>query len=123
MLPSEEQLAEMVDRSDLVLTGLGDCGSCSATTMHVATDLEVRGVPTAAICTQPFLASASAMAARRGLPGYEFVRVEHPVSSLDAPEIAVRAQEAFPQVMAILGFDELRETAAREHMVSGVGEV
>jgi thioredoxin reductase (NADPH) len=103
MLPSAAQLDDLVERCDLVLTGLGDCGSCSATTMHVATDLESRGVPTAAICTEPFLASASAMAARRGFPGYAFARVAHPVSSLDQAEIEERAREAFPQVMRILG--------------------
>ena len=105
MLPSAAQLDDLVERCDLVLTGLGDCGSCSATTMHVATDLEARGVATAAICTEPFLASASAMAARRGFPGYAFARVAHPVSSLDQPEIEERAREAFPQVMRILGLD------------------
>ena len=120
MLPSEEQLADLVAQCDLVITGLGDCGSCSATTLHVATDLEIRGVPTAAICTEPFLASGSAMAARRGLPGYDFARVEHPVSSLEAPEIAERARQALPQVLAILGFDDLRAAAAREQLVAGI---
>lgn len=105
MLPSAAQLDHLVERCDLVLTGLGDCGSCSATTMHVATDLESRGVPTAAICTEPFLASASAMAARRGFPGYAFARVAHPVSSLDQAEIEERAREALPQVLRILGLD------------------
>jgi hypothetical protein len=123
MLPSKAQLDEMVERCDLVLTGLGDCGSCSATTMHVATDLEARGVPTAAICTEPFLASASAMAARRGMPGYAFARVAHPVSSLDQPEIEERAQAALPQVLSILGIDALQAAARREELVAGVGSV
>lgn len=105
MLPSPEQLDDLVERCDIVLTGLGDCGSCSATTMHVATDLESRGIPTAAICTEPFLASASAMAARRGFPGYAFARVAHPVSSLEQAEVEERAREALPQVLAILGLD------------------
>ena len=114
MLPSEAQLADLVDRCDAVITGLGDCGSCSATTMHVATDLEARGVPAAAICTEPFLASASAMAARRGLPGYAFARVAHPVSSLEPAEIEERAREALPQVRTILGLDEIGAGAGRE---------
>lgn len=123
MLPSEEQLADLVARCDVVITGLGDCGSCSATTLQVATDLEIRGVPTAAICTEPFLTSASAMAARRGLPGYRFARVEHPVSSLEAAEVGERAREALPQVLAILGFDDLRDAAARERLAAGIDGV
>ncbi|MFG2514037.1 UGSC family (seleno)protein [Streptomyces sp. NPDC048584] len=123
MLPSAAQLADLADRCDAVLTGLGDCGSCSATTMHVATDFEVRGVPAAAICTEPFLASASAMAARRGLPGYAFARVTHPVSSLERHEIEERALEALPQVLTILGVDALRQAAGREDFVAGISEV
>jgi hypothetical protein len=122
MLPSDEQLTDLIDRCDLVLTGLGDCGSCSATTLHVATGLEVSGVPTAAICTEPFLASGSAMAARRGIPGYEFVRVQHPVSSLESDEIAERAREALPQVLSILGIDKLKAAERREGLVIGVEE-
>ncbi len=125
MLPSEAQLSDLVARCDVVLTGLGDCGSCSATTMHVATDLEARGIPTAAICTEPFLASASAMAARRGLPGYAFARVAHPVSSLDLPEIEERAREALPQVLGILGLDADGAEARRGETVAATraGEV
>ncbi|WP_236791810.1 UGSC family (seleno)protein [Amycolatopsis sp. GM8] len=120
MLPSSEQLADLIDRCDVVLTGLGDCGSCSATTLHVATDLEISGVPTVAICTEPFLASGAAMAKRRGIPGYEFARVQHPVSSLEASEIAERAQEALPQVLSLLGIDGLKAAELREGLVSGV---
>lgn len=120
MLPSEEQIADLVERCDVVVTGLGDCGSCSATTLHIATDLEVRGIPTAAICTEPFLASGTAMAARRGLPGYRFARVQHPISSLEQPEIVERALEALPQVLDILGIDALRVAERREQVVAGL---
>jgi hypothetical protein len=120
MLPSDEQLADLVDRCDIVLTGLGDCGSCSATTLHVATGLEIRGIPTVAICTEPFLASGAAMAARRGIPGYGFARVQHPVSSLEAAEIAERAREALPQVLSLLGIDRLKAAELRESVVAGL---
>ncbi|MFI5953868.1 UGSC family (seleno)protein [Cryptosporangium sp. NPDC051539] len=122
MLPSDEQLADLIERCDVVLTGLGDCGSCSATTLHVATGLEISGVPTAAICTEPFLASGSAMAVRRGIPGYEFVRVQHPVSSLEPDEIAERAREALPQILSILGVDVVKAAESREALVAGLDE-
>src|SRR5262245_42909698 len=82
MLPSKEQIDDMASRCDIVLTGLGDCGSCSACSIHVAADFERKGIPAVAICTKPFLASGQAMAKRQGLPGYQFVMVEHPLSSL-----------------------------------------
>jgi hypothetical protein len=119
MLPTEQQLDDMAARCDIVITGLGDCGSCSACSLHVATDFERRGVPTVAICTKPFLKSGQAMAARQGFPGYEFVMVEHPLSSLDMDELRERAKEALPQVLAILGLDKYREVREREAVLAG----
>jgi hypothetical protein len=75
MLPSVEQLDDLAAQCDVVFSGLGDCGSCSACSLHVAIDFERRGVPAVAICTTPFLKSSQAMAARQGFEGYRFVMV------------------------------------------------
>jgi hypothetical protein len=64
--------------------------------------LEKRGIPTAAICTEALQASADAMAGVQGFAGYRYAVIEHPVSSLGPPELADRAQAAFPQVLDIL---------------------
>ena len=52
MLPSVEQLDDLAAKCDVVLSGLGDCGSCSACSLHVAIDFERRGVPAVAIWHQ-----------------------------------------------------------------------
>jgi hypothetical protein len=121
MLPTAEQLDDMASKCDVVLTGLGDCGSCSACSLHVAIDFERRGVPTVAICTKPFLKSGQAMAARQGFTGYEFVMVEHPLSSLPIEELRERAREALPQVLAILGVDGHHRVRTGEAVLAGVG--
>jgi hypothetical protein len=64
--------------------------------------LEKRGVPGAAICTEALTASADAMAAIQGAPGYRYAVVPHPVSSLDAEGIEAHAKVAAPQVLEIL---------------------
>lgn len=64
--------------------------------------LERRGIPSAAICTSALRGSADAMAAVQGMPGYRYAVVEHPLSSLDADEVAERAKAAAPQVLEIL---------------------
>jgi len=64
--------------------------------------LEKRGIPGAAICTEALQASANAMAAVQGIPGYRYAVVPHPVSSLDADGIRAHARIAAPQVLAIL---------------------
>ncbi len=121
MLPSVAQLDDLAAKCDVVLSGLGDCGSCSACSLHVAIDFERRGVPAVAICTKPFLKSSQAMAARQGFEGYRFVMVEHPVSSLGPDEIRERAREALPQVLSILGIDDLADAAQVDRMLAGLG--
>jgi hypothetical protein len=118
MLPSQEQLDDMAARCDIVLTGLGDCGSCSACSIHVAADFERRGVPAVAVCTKPFLRSGQAMAARQGMPELRFVMVDHPLSSLSIDEIRERAQDALPQVLAILELAGHRAARQHEHALS-----
>jgi hypothetical protein len=121
MLPSVAQLDDLASKCDVVLSGLGDCGSCSACSLHVAIDFERRGVPAVAICTTPFLKSSQAMAARQGFEGYRFVMVEHPVSSLGPDEIRARAREALPQVLSILGVDDLTDSARVDLMLADLG--
>lgn len=106
MLPSEEQLDEMASACDVVLTGLGDCSSCSALTTHVAIDFERRGVPAVAVGTKPFVKSMQAMAGRQGYPDFASAMVEHPLSSLDMDGLRERAAEALPQVLAVLGVED-----------------
>jgi hypothetical protein len=64
--------------------------------------LERRGVPSAAICTEALRASADAMAAIQGAPGYRYAVVPHPVSSLDADGLRAHARLAAPQVLEVL---------------------
>ena len=70
--------------------------------MHDGIELERRGVPTAVICTDQFIASAKAQAAICGNPLYPFVVVPHPIGSLTAAELRERARAAAPQVIDIL---------------------
>ena len=71
-------------------------------TLHDGIELERRGVPTAVICTDEFIASARAQAAICGSPGYPFVVVAHPIGSLTPAELRERARTAVPQVIEIL---------------------
>jgi hypothetical protein len=64
--------------------------------------LEKRGIPGAAICTDALRASADAMAAIQGAPGYRYAIVPHPVSSLDVAGVQAHAKIAAPQVLSIL---------------------
>jgi len=70
--------------------------------LHDGIELDRRGVPTAVICTDQFIASAKAQAVICGNPLYPFVVVPHPIGSLTPAELRERAAAAAPQVIAIL---------------------
>jgi hypothetical protein len=96
----EETLAELVRECDVVLTGVGDCGSCSASAVADGIALERAGVPAAVICSDAFTATASGMAEVQGAPDYRYLTTAHPVAILDADAVRERARQLLPQVVA-----------------------
>lgn len=64
--------------------------------------LEAMGVPAIAICTEPFVSGAQAMANLGGMPDYPFAVVQHPIGSLTPEQIHERAVEAASQVISSL---------------------
>ncbi len=70
--------------------------------MHDSIELERRGVPSVAICTEPFVSGAKAMSELGGIPDYPFAVVKHPIGSLTETQIRERALEALPQVIGSL---------------------
>ena len=70
--------------------------------MHDGIELEKRGVPTAVICTEPFVSSAKAMAQIGGISDYPFAVVPHPLGSLTQETLRERAVQAAPQVLQLL---------------------
>jgi hypothetical protein len=98
----EDMLKELVSECDVVITGVGDCGSCSASAVTDGVMLESRGVPTAVICSDAFSASADAIASLRGAPGYRYVTTRHPVAVLTPDEVRDRARQVLPDVLSLL---------------------
>lgn len=67
--------------------------------MHDSVELEIRGVPTAAVITTAFQQEASAQLAALGMDGFRPVIIDHPLSTLSQAEIDDRAGEAMPLVI------------------------
>lgn len=95
-------LDELVQRCDVVLIGVGDCGSCSAAAVADGIAFEAAGVPAAVICSDAFRVSADAMARLQGSPGYAYVTTAHPVAPLDADGVRERARLALPELVGML---------------------
>src|SRR5580658_1707503 len=99
---SAEDARSIAARSDLVLTGLGDCGGCSANSVADAVVAEQAGVAATAIITEPFQGLVASYAARLGAPGYPVVVLPHPVSSLSDSELAAVASKAVSSALHLL---------------------
>jgi hypothetical protein len=95
-------LAELVESCDVVVVGVGDCGSCSASAVADGLALEAAGIPAVVICSDAFTVSADAMARLQGSPGYGYVTTAHPVAPLDADGVRERARLALPEIVGTL---------------------
>ena len=67
-----------------------------------AISFEKRGIPAAAIITEPFVLTAAAIAELAGLPGYPSAVIPHPVGSLTPAEVRARAEAIAPRVAELL---------------------
>lgn len=99
---SDELRKEMISRCDVVITGVGDCGSCSAAAVMDGVAFESHGTPIAVVCSDAFRGSADAIAGLRGMPGYRYATTPHPVAVLTPDEVRERAERALPGVVSLL---------------------
>jgi hypothetical protein len=102
-LPAPDDLvAEFVRDCDVVITGVGDCGSCSASAIADGVVFEAAGLPAAVVCSDAFVTTADAMAALRGAPRYAYATTAHPVAVLTPEQVADRAEQLVAEVVALL---------------------
>jgi hypothetical protein len=98
----EPVMTELREQCDIVVTGVGDCGSCSASAVADGLLLEQAGIPAAVIVSDAFIVSANAMAELRHAPGYQYVTTPHPVANLTPEGVQARAAQAVPGIVALL---------------------
>jgi hypothetical protein len=98
----DELVKEMQAACDVIVTGIGDCGSCSASAVADGIAFEASGLPAAAICSDAFRVTADAMAGLRGAPGYRYATTPHPVAVLTPDQVKQRAAEVLGDVMSLL---------------------
>jgi hypothetical protein len=98
-----ELVDELSAQSDVVVIGVGDCGSCSASAIADGVLFERHGTPAAVICSDAFVATADAMADVQQAPGYRYVTTPHPVAGLTPAQVHGRAEKVAAQVAELLG--------------------
>jgi hypothetical protein len=83
-------IAQIARDNDIVLTAIGDCGSCCSCCIRDAVALEKFGIPAAAIITTEFVRETQLTRLALGMPDFEPVIIDHPVSSITHEEISMR---------------------------------
>lgn len=93
-----ELIGRIAAECDIVLTAIGDCGSCC---VRDSIALERLGLPAACIVTTEFVAETRLTRAALGMPGLEPVVIDHPVSSITAAEVEDRVRQIAGQAPRI----------------------
>ncbi|HEY2601552.1 MAG TPA: UGSC family (seleno)protein [Thermoleophilaceae bacterium] len=106
-----ETVEEMKAECDVVVTGIGDCGSCSASAVADGVLFERHGVPAAVICSEAFRTTADAMAEIQGAPGYRYLTTAHPVAGLTPEQVRERAELVADQVAEMLAAERSHQAA------------
>jgi hypothetical protein len=102
---SKDAAPELIERiaaeNDLVLTAIGDCGSCCSCCVRDSVALERLGLPAACIITTEFEEETRLTRRALGMPGLVPVVIDHPVSSITAEEMARRIAQVDAQAEAV----------------------
>jgi hypothetical protein len=100
---SDDDVRRLADAGDVFLTGLGDCGGCSACSLQDALLMEKAGRPATVVISEPFQGRISAYAAKLGAPGYGVAVAPHPVASRTSEYLVDLALQLVDPVALHLG--------------------
>jgi hypothetical protein len=96
-----ELIAKIAAENDVVLTAIGDCGSCCSACVRDSIALEKLGVPSAVIITTEFARETELTRQAVGMKELEPVVITHPVSSITAEEVAQRVAQIKQQAQQV----------------------
>jgi len=98
---ASELIEQIARENDIVLTAIGDCGSCCSCCIRDAVALEKLGIPSAAIITIEFVKETELTLQALGMPNFASVVIDHPVSSITQDEIERRVRQIREQAEEI----------------------
>lgn len=96
-----ELIAKIAAECDIVLTAIGDCGSCCSACIRDSITLEKLGIPSAAIITTEFVRETELTRQAVGMKALEPVVINHPVSSITDDEVLQRVGQVRVQAQEV----------------------
>jgi hypothetical protein len=91
----------LIEETDIVLTGLADCGSCTAYSVSDAIELEKVGKPAVVVTTTRFEPIAVTLSASFGMADVRKLVLPHPLGGTDEPTLRTWVDEAAPRTIAL----------------------
>lgn len=101
-VPDKAIIEEFVANCDVVISGIGDWGSCSSGSVLDGIFFEKQGIPAVSIVTDLFEETGRAIAQAWGLHNFKFLSMPHPIANLTEVELDQRARKISPKVVQLL---------------------
>jgi hypothetical protein len=105
-------VTEVSAQADGVVTGIADCGACTAQSSRDTVAFERDGVPAVLITTTAFEELAMNQARFAGAERIRVIVLPHPFESLGADEVVARAEATVEQLAELLAGDNGTNTGA-----------
>jgi len=99
----DAEYAAFLGSVDVVISGLGNCGSCTAWTIKDAMSGRATGISSMAVVTQQFDGLGLILAQDGGFPGLRRFVLPYPLDTLPEEEVRQIARESFPAMLETLG--------------------
>lgn len=111
-VPAHEEIIKDIEKNcDVVVAGVGDCGSCSSGSVLDGILMEKINKPAASIITHVFINTGRAMAKQWGIPDYHYLVMQHPIANITDEEIDQKARDILPEVLDLLLTDKYVKVA------------
>jgi hypothetical protein len=96
----EPMFEEMLVKADVIVMGVGDCGSCTTWSVHDMAAFEDAGRPVSLIVTDVFKDMATAVAESLGYHDAPLAVTSHPIGGLARDELEVKGVAIVAEVEA-----------------------
>lgn len=100
--PATQNQLEKAAEGDVVILGLGDCGSCSSWVILDAIRLEKQGVPTISICSTSFSDFAHELARAHGAEDLNIIPIQHPIAGSSILDIKKKTRQILPLIKELV---------------------
>jgi hypothetical protein len=100
---SQAQYEAFIGEADVLVSGLGNCGSCTSWSVRDGLEGLNRGLPTVVAVTEHFQTLARTLATDLGRPGLRLIVLPFSAHTLPEDEVRAAARESYPVLLEVLG--------------------